>query len=411
MPIFRAKCVTQGGRFFAGEFDVPSVAALREAVEARGSFLIKHKELKPRIGGHRTRLSLGTLVQLFDLLAMQLGAGVPVDLAVAKLRDEFPDRGARRILRGVHAELSRSTASLSDALGKYPRSFPEGIVATLKVGEESGGAALAARCDDLRDQIAFRIAIRKTATKAVAYPIFILSFAACVVGLVLLRLIPNLKPLLDSLNVPLPEITRIILGVSAFCQSSWRLILASAIGAATVFRLLRVVPPLAAFTDRLILRLPFVGGIAQALATAEVAKNYRALYGAGADAGSTFSACAHAAGNRALRAALLRSRTLLESGTATAGNPDAPAITEALRATGYFPELALTIIGTGEASGGLIRALDSVARHYSTKAQERIAVFFAIFDKMVMLVVIAMVGAVALGMWMPIMTAEQNMHY
>jgi len=78
---------------------------------------------------------------------------------------------------------------------------------------------------------------------------------------------------------------------------------------------------------------------------------------------------------------------------------------------GLFPELALTIIGTGEASGGLVRALDSVARHYSTKAQERIAVFFAFFDKIVMLAVIAMVGAVALGMWMPIMTAEQNMHY
>jgi type II secretory pathway component PulF len=411
MPLYRARCVTQGGRYFSGEFDVANVGALRAAVEARGAFLIQQKELKRRIGGHRTKLSLETQAQLFDLLAMQLGAGVPVDLAVAKLRDDFPDRRARRILRGVHTELSRSTASLSDALGKYPRSFPDGIVATLKVGEESGGAALASRCDDLRDQIVFRIAIRKTATKAVAYPLFIVSFAACVVGFVLLRLIPNLKPLLDSLNVPLPEITRIILGLSAFLQSSWRLILAGAICGAVTFRLLRAVPPLAVLTDRLMLRLPFVGGIVQALATAEVAKNYRALYGAGADAGSTFSACAQASRNRALRVALLRSRTLLESGTATAGNPDAPAITEALRATGYFPELALTIIGTGEASGGLIRALDSVARHYSTKAQERIAVFFAIFDKVVMLAVIAMVGAVALSMWLPIMTAEQNMHY
>ena len=411
MPIYRAKCVTQDGRFFAGEFDVANVAALRGAVEARGAFLIGQKELKRRIGGRRTKLSLETQAQLFDLLAMQLGAGVPVDLAVAKLRDDFPDRRARRILRGVYAELSRSTATLSDALGKYPRSFPQGIVATLKVGEESGGAALAARCDDLRDQIAFRIAIRKTATKAVAYPLFILSFAACVVGLVLLRLIPSLKPLLDSLNVPLPRITRIILGLSECCQSSWRLILAGAIGTVALFRILRAIPALSVATDRIILRLPFVGGIVQALATAEVAKNYRALYGAGADAGSTFSACAQAAGNRALRVALLRSRTLLESGTATAGNPDAPAITEALRATGYFPELALTIIGTGEASGGLVRALDSVARHYSVKAQERIAVFFAIFDKLIMIAVIAMVGAVALSMWLPIMIAEQNMHY
>jgi type II secretory pathway component PulF len=410
MPIFRARCVTQGGRFFSGEFDVPSVAALREAVETRGAFLIGHSELKAKTGGHRTKLSNAILVQLFDLLAMQLEAGVPVDLAVAKLRDEFPDRGARRILQGVHAELSRSTASLSDALGKYPRSFPAGIVATLKVGEESGGTALAARCEDLRDQIAFRIMIRKTATRAVAYPVFILSFAACVVGFVLLRLIPNLKPLLDSLNVPLPEITRVILAISASLKSSWNLILLGTLGVIVGFRLLREVPLFAVLSDRLILRLPFAGGIAQALATAEVAKNYRAMYAAGASADATFDACAQATTNRALKAAILRSRTLLETGTATTGKPDAPAITEALRATGYFPELALTIIGTGEASGGLVRALDSVARHYSVMAQERITLFFGIFDKVVMLAVIAMVGAVALGMWMPIMAAEQNLH-
>ena len=178
MPIFRAKCVTQAGRFYGAEFEVPSPAALREAVEARGAFLVSYRERKPKIGGTQIKLSLATLAQLFDLLGMQLGAGVPADVAVAKLRDEFPDRSARRILRGVHAELARSTASLSDALGKYPRSFTEGMIATLKVGEESGGPALAARCQDLRDQITFRIAIRKTATKAIAYPVFILCFAA-----------------------------------------------------------------------------------------------------------------------------------------------------------------------------------------------------------------------------------------
>ena len=246
MPIFRARCVTQAGRFFAGEFDVPSAVALRETVEARGAFLIRYRELKPRIGGRRIKLSLGTLAQLFDLLAMQLGAGVPADVAVAKLRDEFPDRRARLILRGVHAELARSTASLSDALGKYSRSFPEGMIATLKVGEESGGAALAARCEDLRDQIAFRIAIRKTAVKAVAYPVFILCFAACVVGLLLVRLIPNLKVLLDSLNVPLPEITRLILRASALLQSYWRSILIGAIGLVLVIRILREIPAVAA---------------------------------------------------------------------------------------------------------------------------------------------------------------------
>jgi type II secretory pathway component PulF len=411
MPTYRARCVTQGGQFFVQEFDAPNPSVLRAAVESRGAFLIGHSEVKPGAGIFRAKLSMATLVQLFDLLAMQLGAGVPAEVAVSKLKDEFPDRIARKILRGVHAELSRSTASLSGALAKYPRSFPEGLIAAIRVGEDSGGAALAARFKDLRDQIAFRIQIRKNAARAVAYPVFILCFAGCVIGLLMVKLVPNIKLLLDSLNVPLPGITRLVLGVSIFVQLHWRLLLVGAAAALAAFRLCRLASIPGTLIDRLVLRLPIVGGIFKALVTAEVAKNYRALYAAGADAGSTFAACAAVVRNRALRAALLRSRTLLESGIVTAGNPDAPAITEALRATGYLPELALTIIGTGESSGSLTQALDSVAQHYSVKAQERIEVLFAVFDKAVMLALIAVVGVIVIGMWMPIMTATQNFRY
>ena len=409
MPTYRAKCVTQGGQFFAQECDAPSVAALRTAIESRGAFVLQAEVVRARTGPRHTKLRLTTLVHLFDLLAMQLSAGVPTEVAVAKLKDDFPDRAARAVLSGIHAELASSTASLSGALAKYPRSFPEGIVATVRVGEEAGGPALAARFEDLRDQIAFRLAIRQTAAKAVAYPAFILVFASGVIGVLAVKLVPNLKLLLDSLNVPLPAITHQVLGASAWVQTSWPWI----IGAAALFligvRFLRLLPPVAMATDRVILRLPFLGGIFQALVTAEVAKNYRALYSAGTDAGSTLAACAGVVRNRALKAALLRSRTLLESGIVTAGNPDAPAITEALRATGYFPELALTIIGTGEASGALALALDNVAKHYAVRAQERVQVFFAVFEKAVMLGVIAIVGAIVVGLWMPIMTAAQNL--
>jgi type IV pilus assembly protein PilC len=410
MPTYRARCVTQGGRFFAQDCDAPNVAALRASIEARGAFMLQEREIAVRSGRGRTRLRLETLVHLFDLLAMQLAAGVPVELATAKLKDEFPDRAARAVLRGIHAELASSTASLSGALAKYPRSFPEGFVAAVRAGEEAGGPALAARLEDLRDQIAFRLTIRRTAAQAVAYPAFILAFAGGVIGLLVVKLVPSLRLMLDSLNVPLPAITNRVLGISSLVQTSWPWMLGSVALLVIAIRLLRLLPPLATATDRMVLQLPFLGGILQALVTAEVAKNYRALYSTGADAGATLASCARVVRNRALKAALLRSRTLLESGRATAGNPDAPVITAALRATGYFPELALTIIGTGESSGALAPALDNVAKYYALRAQERVRVFFAIFEKAVMLGVIAIVGVIVIGLWLPIMSAAQNIH-
>ncbi|MFI5338064.1 MAG: type II secretion system F family protein, partial [Opitutales bacterium] len=325
-------------------------------------------------------------------------------------RDEFPDRRVRTVLAGIHSQLATARSALSDAMALFPRSFSEGTIATVRVGEQAGAAALAERFADLRDQLRFRLKIRRAAGHAVAYPAFILCFATGVVSLLLVKLVPLVEELLVSLNVPLPSATRGILAVSAFVRHHGLWLLAGAALVLVLARLLRTWPPSALAFDRLLLRLPVAGAIFRALVTAEVAKTYRALYSAGASAADSLTACAAVVTNRALRAALLRARRSLETGELTADKPDHPAITEALRSTGYFPEMALTIISTGEVTGGLIRALDHVAEHYAQAAQERIAVFFAVFDKALMLALIFTVGVVILGIWQPIMTAAQNFH-
>ena len=109
---------------------------------------------------------------------------------------------------------------------------------------------LAARFEDLRDQLAFRIQIRKTATKAVAYPIFILCFAGCVIGLRWSNScrtsncfsIPSTCPCLHY---------RLVLGVSVFVQSHWPLILIAAGAGLAAFRLCRIAPISGTLIDRL----------------------------------------------------------------------------------------------------------------------------------------------------------------
>ena len=410
MPRYAARCVTATGEGFSLEIEAANVAALRQFIEGRQGFLVSQREIPPRLAGRRIRLPAEAQAQLFNLLALQLSNGVHTDLAVAKLRDEFPDRRVRRVLEGIHAQLATARAALSDAMAQFPRSFPEGTIAAVRVGEQAGAAGLAERFADLRDQLRFRQKIRRAAVRAIAYPAFILCFAAGVVGLLLVKLVPLVQELLDSLHVPLPPVTRGILATSAFVRHEGGWLLAGAGFAVLLAHLLRAWPPSALALDRLLLRLPVAGPIFRALVTAEIAKTYRALYSAGASAADSLTACAAVVPNRALRAALLRARRALETGELTASQPDHPAITAALRSTGYLPEMALTIISTGEVSGGLARALDHVAEHYAQTAEERLAVFFALFDKALMLALIFTIGLVILGIWQPIMTAAQNIH-
>lgn len=409
MPVFRASIIAADGRSYAANIDAPSLASLREIIRGRGEFLVS---AAPRQSAKRTRntkLDQKTLIQIFNLLAMQLSAGTGAVDAVAALKEEFPDRNARAVLREIYNALSASKATIAAAFGQFPRSFPAGMVATIAAGEQLGGEGLAERFADLRDYLKFRLRIRKTAVRATRYPAFLTLFAVSLAGFFVGKLVPQFKELFQALNTPLPAITRALLALSDQVTADWPLIATVLVAVVGAWIGARRIPTTAFRLDQLFLRLPHLGGIYTALVTAEVAKNFRALYTAGQPTTQTIRACAAIVTNRAVKASLIRAARLIE--TASIALPDgdqSQIITEALRSTGYFPTLALTVIKTGERAGKLADALENVATHYAEEASERIDVFFGVFQMTLFGLVAAFVGGGLVAFFIPIFTAVQH---
>jgi type IV pilus assembly protein PilC len=63
----------------------------------------------------------------------------------------------------------------------------------------------------------------------------------------------------------------------------------------------------------------------------------------------------------------------------------------------------VTMISTGETSGTLDYALQSVSDYYNKIIPRRIKIVFAIFDPLMMVSLIAIVGTVALSVILPIL--------
>ncbi|XAE59490.1 hypothetical protein OH491_27685 (plasmid) [Termitidicoccus mucosus] len=138
------------------------------------------------------------------------------------------------------------------------------------------------------------------------------------------------------LHVPLPALTRAVLGASMFTVNHWPLLLGVAVGLVVLWRVLRKAEPAAVAMDLVFIRIPVIGYIIKSLVTAEVSKIYRALYRAGMPANETLRACAAVMSNKAAKAAINRSREKLESGILNTGDAENYAITSALSETGYF---------------------------------------------------------------------------
>ncbi|OAM91927.1 type II secretion system F family protein (plasmid) [Termitidicoccus mucosus] len=408
MPLYLATCVDENAKTITETLEAANVTALRQIVEAKRLFLVSQREANRKAGGGSTRLSMKIQRDLFDVIALQLRNNVMTDVIIRKLKENFPNAAARKVLRGIDHELDISRSTLTDAMARYPRSFNEGVIESIRVSEGSGVKALAERFADLRDQIDFRLEIRGTVKKALSYPAMIGTMACGLLAFVMLVVIPKLQALLTMLHVPLPALTRAVLGASMFTVNHWPLLLGVAVGLVVLWRVLRKAEPAAVAMDLVFIRIPVIGYIIKSLVTAEVSKIYRALYRAGMPANETLRACAAVMSNKAAKAAINRSREKLESGILNTGDAENYAITSALSETGYFPDMALTIIQSGEASGGLVEALDSVAQKYADEAKTRIRTLLAVFEKFTMVLIVAGVGVIIVACMQPIFTITQN---
>ena len=329
------------------------------------------------------------LIQFFQQMEMLLSSGVLIADALGRLKDRYPDRRTRSVLREVHAQVAESRTRLSQALAGFPRSFPPGIVTVIEAGEEGGAAMLAERFGDLAERVAYQEANRKQVRNACAYPLLVIVMT---IGLYLLLLgvvYPRLTDLLASLGGKLPPLTRGVIALSLAARRGWPAPAGFLAGAPLLVAGLRKIPATRLWLDQGFLRLPILGAIYRDLTVALICRVFSSLYRANKPAPEIVDLCAKLVSNEAFRRGLHEIREQITVGGST--------VTRAFDQSGLFPPLACMAIDVGEQSGQIARAMDRVAAYFSARARERISASIAIINPALTLAVVGGAGAILIS--------------
>jgi type IV pilus assembly protein PilC len=342
----------------------------------------------------RIKIAAAHRIEFFHQMEMLLSSGVLIAESLDRLKERYPDARTRRVLRDVHAQVTAARTGLSDALARFPRSFPHNVITVIRAGEEGGSAMLAERFADLAESIAYEQASREQVRKAFAYPLFIILMAIGLQVLLLGVVFPRLADLLASLGGRLPPLTRGVIAVSGLVEHGWPILAALLIAVPSSILWLRRFPAAGLRLDGLFLRLPVIGDIYRYLAIALICKIYRSLYQANKPAPEIIGSCLDLVGNRAIRHGLRQARQKISFEGAT--------LTAALAQSGLFPPLACLAIDVGEQSGKIAEAMDRVAAYFSARAKERIAGAIAVINPAMTLLVVGGLGLVMMAFFQAI---------
>lgn len=400
MPAFEYQALDARGKTQHGVLQGDTARAVRGSLRERGLNPLSVEEV--REGAQRARgafsrggLSTVQLALLTRQLATLIGAGLPIDEALAALSEQAENERQRGLTMSLRARVMEG-ASLAQAFGDFPESFPDIFRATVAAGEQSG--RLESVLDKLADYAEARDALKQKMLAALAYPLLLTLVAIAVVAGLLTWVVPQIVGVFQNLHQTLPLATRALIALSAFLRGWGWLILLALIAAVVAARILLRGDAMRYRWHELLLRLPLVGRLTRAANTARATRTLALLAGSAVPLLDALGIAAQVVPNLPMREALKRAAFKVREGSA---------FSRALGESGQFPPVALRLIASGERSGELPRMLEEAAQQQQRELDRWLTALTAVLGPAVILAVGAMVLFIVLAILLPIFNLNQ----
>jgi general secretion pathway protein F len=411
MTAFRYAAADDSGKEQSGLIEADSARAVRQVLRGRGLVPLTVEPVVTEGEKAALHLSLGRRLSQTELavitrqLASLLGAQLPVADALTVMVEQSEKQQVRELMAAIRTDVLGGS-SLSNALARHPRQFPDIYRALIAAGEESG--KLGSVLGSLADYVEERAKLQQKITLAFVYPVIVTLVALAVVIGLLTYVVPQVVQVFTNTKQALPFLTRALIALSDFVRAyGWIVVVLGVLAAYVLRRLLKVEAVRLRWHKRL-LQMPVVGVLSRSLNTARFASTLAILAGSGVPMLRALQAAGETVNNLAMRTRVLEATQRVREGYSLA---------RALRAGGedekqsgqarLFPPVLIHLIASGEATGKLPEMLGRAADIHAREAERRAMFFTSLLEPLLILTMGVVVMLIVLAVLLPIIEINQ----
>lgn len=400
MAVFRYEALDSESKHTQGRIEAESARAARSQLRMMGMTPIALEEVQHtpstttpwRIA---RELSKRDVVLFIRQLASLLQARLPLANALSALIEQAEKPLVRERISSIRADILAGTP-LHQALGQYPKTFPEMVVATVAAGENTGdlGSVLA----KLADALETRQALAQKVSAAFIYPAIVTLVALMVVIGLLTYVVPQVVSVFENTHQQLPTLTLVMIGLSnALRQWGW---LMGVVIASAVFLFQNALgrPSFRLSVDERLLKLPLIGPFTRAVNTARLASTLAILVGSGVPILKALAAAKRTLSNSALQLAMNAVQERVKEGSS---------LSKALGKSGLFPPMLTHLVASGEATGQLAAMLERASDAQRTEVERKALWLTSLLEPLLILVMGLVVLLIVLAVMMPIIEVNQ----
>lgn len=361
MPDFKWQALGADGNVSSGNLSATDLGDLEKQLESSGLTLIDAREVREWITVRDNTIRKTDLIQFCFQLALMLKAGVSIVDALNDIASTQSKSAMRNMVSGLAQDLVKGLP-LSTALKAHPKVFDAVMVQLVMAGERSG--LMTEILEQLTETLKWQHEIASKAKQALVYPTIVLIVISLVATFLLVQVVPQITSLLESMRIPLPWQTQIIVGVSKMLTQHGFLLLLTLLGLGFGLSLLvKSFPAARLMLDRMVMRIPIVGRVLSDIALSRFSYVLSLLYNAGIPIIDALSIVEKTVGNNAIERSVAQASLAIRQGRT---------LSQAFATQPTFPPMVVSMLRVGEATGALNLALDNVSYMYTQRTRESV---------------------------------------
>ncbi len=341
-------------------------------------------------------VSLQQKMMFVKHLSLMVKSGMPINESVNILASDSKGK-----MKGVLFKILQSIESgnhLADSLAKFPRVFDRFFISLVNIGEQSG--TLEQSLINLATHLKKSHDLTSKIRGALLYPAIIFT-AVIGLGFTLgVFVLPKLMGFFESLNTELPLSTKILLFMSAFFVSNWKLLLAIIIILVLGIGLTKRFTPVKAVLHWLYLKLPIVKIFTTNTNLAGFCRAMSLMLQSGITLDNSIEIARSNTANFYYDRALGKLLEMVKKGESLG------VVME--RYHQLFPVTVSRMIKVGEKSGNLAETFDYLATFYEDEVDNLSKNLSGVIEPILLVIIGALVAFVALSIITPIYELTSN---
>lgn len=408
MPTYQYEAMDTTGGEVKDTIDAASEEEAQQKIRSMGYFVTrltevagkKKKDKKKQQGPVKSTktkvLTLGgcnqkQLVTFTRQFSVLQDAGLPVLRSLKILEGQMKPGVLKNALIDVVDDVE-SGNTLSEAFAKHPKCFDRLYVNMIRAGEAGGALEVI-----LRRLAEFKEKAQSLARRvkgALVYPIVVVSVAVAILSFIMIFIIPKFEKIFLEFKMKLPYLTELLIAISRWFVRFWYVIPIIPIAIVVTFKLIRLNKSGAYILDKVKLKLPVAGMIAEKTIVARTMRTLGTLISSGVPILEALAIVRETAMNAVYEEMFQRVYESIREGE-TIANP--------MRETKLVDDMVVNMIDVGEETGDLDTMLNKVADVYEEEVDVLVESLISLLEPLMIVVLGLIVGTIVIALFMPLL--------